>query len=256
MKKKLRNIIIWSFTVITAVLLLGFANAERASSLCWKFDVEVEQLSGLYFIDEASVRDYILDLGDPIVGSEIEQIDLQKIQRALLQLPSVDHAEVFTTVDGCFTVKVSQRTPLYRVLNKEGDSYYIDTRGGRMPLSDQYTARVPILTGEINAPFAVNSSDEKSEKQLANAAILFEFLKENNFWKAQVEHVYVNNKGDFVLVPRVGSAHIVLGQPTDLEDKFSRLKLFYLEMTHRNNLNQYKRINVKYRDQVVCERFF
>lgn len=256
MKKKFKHIIGWTLLLAGAVVLLGFANSNRNSDLCWKFDVEVEHLSGLYFIDEASVRDYILDLGDPIVGSEIESIDISRIQQALMELPSVNSAEVYTTVDGCVKVFVKQRTPSFRVFNTLGESFYIDTKGGRMPLSDQYTARVPVLTGNITAPFAVNVSTPKEEKLLQDASVLFDFLEHNEFWSAQVEHVYIDNKGQFVLVPRVGSAHIEIGHAVNLDSKFRRLKRFYQEMTHQNNLNQYKRINVKFRDQVVCERFF
>jgi cell division protein FtsQ len=67
--------------------------------------------------------------------------------------------------------------------------------------------------------------------------------------------VYVG-KGEFEIVPRVGSARIVVGKPIELNAKFDRLKAFYLAMAAKDNINKYKRINLKYRDQVVCERFF
>ncbi|MCH2197568.1 MAG: hypothetical protein MK081_02210 [Flavobacteriales bacterium] len=58
------------------------------------------------------------------------------------------------------------------------------------------------------------------------------------------------------MIPRVGRAEIIIGDETELDSKLRRLKAFMKEMSHKNNLNKYKRINVKYRDQVVCERFY
>ena len=66
----------------------------------------------------------------------------------------------------------------------------------------------------------------------------------------------VDANGDFVMIPRVGRAEIIIGDETELDSKLRRLKAFMKEMSHKNNLNKYKRINVKYRDQVVCERFY
>lgn len=256
MKKGLRNIIKWTASLGLALLLLGFANADRNSSRCWKFDVEVEHLSGLYFIDDASVRAQILDMGDPIIGSRIDSIDIDQIRRSLMALPSVNEAQVYTSVDGCLSVKVTQRTPLFRVINKTEGSYYIDTEGERMPLSMNYTARVPVITGEINIPFAKGASSETKEALLHTCLSIIRSLESDPFWSAQAEHLYINKSGDVVLVPRVGRAHIVLGNEKDMEDKLLRLKAFYLDMSHKNNLNKYKRINVKFRDQVVCERYF
>lgn len=256
MKQKIKNIVIWCSLILLVAVLAGFANADRERERCWRLDIEVEQLSGLYFIDEASVREHILDLGNPIVGSRIDSLQVEPIRRSLLQLPSVKSATVYTTVDGRLFVNVTQRTPLFRVINKAGESYYVDTEGKRMPLSKQYTARVPVLTGEVTTPFAPGAATEKEEQLLQKAFHLVNHIESDPFWSAQTEHIAVNDENDFVIVPRIGHCTIVIGDTADLTSKFRRLHAFMLDIAHKSNLNQYKSINVKYRDQVVCERYF
>lgn len=256
MKKNIRNIVIWCSLVLLVTVLAGFANADRERERCWRLDIEVEQLSGLYFIDEASVREHILNLGDAVVGSRIDSLQIDPIRKALLKLPSVKNATVYTTVDGRLYVNVTQRKPLFRVFNKRGESYYVDTEGKRMPLSKQYTARVPVLTGEVTTPFAPGAASENEERTLEAAIHLFNHIENDPFWSAQTEHVALNSEGDFVIIPRIGHCTMVIGDTADLSSKFRRLHAFLLDIAHKSNLNQYKSINVKYRDQVVCERYF
>ncbi len=256
MKQNIKHIILWSGTIAVALLLFGFASSKHTNTRCWKMDIEVEHLSGLYFIDNASIEERILDLGDPIIGTKLDSIRIDQIRHTLVQLPSVHTAEVYTTVDGALNVRVTQRTPLFRVINKAGESFYVDTEGGHMPLSQHYTARVPILTGNITTSF-VKSSNTKAENALLEEAYgLFQFLEQDPLWSAQTEHVVLDGNHEFELIPRVGNVRVLIGKPVELEEKFKRLKAFYLEMAHNNNINKYKRINVKYRDQVVCERYY
>ncbi|MFT5921047.1 MAG: cell division protein FtsQ, partial [Flavobacteriales bacterium] len=99
-------------------------------------------------------------------------------------------------------------------------------------------------------------NSEAENALLEEAYRLFQFLETDPLWSAQTEHIVVDKNHEFELIPRVGTARILIGKPVELEDKFKRLKAFYLEMAHNNNINKYKRINVKYRDQVVCERYY
>ena len=43
------------------------------------------------------------------------------------------------TIDGGLKVDVKQRNPIIRIINADGDSYYLDDEGKLMPLSDKYT---------------------------------------------------------------------------------------------------------------------
>lgn len=254
--KRIVNISLWVLLITGVSLLLGFSLAERKEAKCWDIAIEVEQLSGLYFIDEDAVKQRLLSLGDPIIGTLLDSVDLSKMHESLMLMPSVKSAEVYTSNDGRLNVEVTQRTPLFRILNDNGSSFYVDIDGRRMPLSTSYTARVPILTGVVNIPFNVLESDAQREGLLDESIKLFRFIESDPLWRAQTEHVVVTTKGEFELVPRVGAHRILIGNSEHLQEKFGRLKTFYDAMVLEDNMNKYKRINLKFRNQVVCERYF
>jgi cell division protein FtsQ len=252
---RLMNIAKWLLLVGTVAAVFGFSTEDRRNAYCRSMDVNIEHLSGVYFIDESSIIRKVFDLGVPIIGEPLEGINLQAIRNSILELPSVRDAQVYTRIDGRLVLSVQQRRPLFRVIAANHPGYYIDTEGNPMPLSDRYSARVPVVTGSV-PPTLEQAMENNEHPTLAEAFHLVQFIENNPFWSAQTEHIIALPSGEFELVPRVGGARIAIGSTALLENKFERLSAFYLKMATTSNLNKYKRINLKYRDQVVCERFF
>ncbi len=234
----------------------GFAAGERKALVCRALDVNVEQLSGVYFIDESAVIAYIFESGVPIIGESMDGINLVKLRESLMQLPSVKEATVYSRFDGSLVVDITQRMPLLRVVGNDKPGYYIDTEGQPMPLSSSYSALVPVVTGKLPLELGNDTEAIANHTHVKGAFELVKYINDKPFWKSQVEHIVALPGGDFEIVPRVGRARIVIGDLRNLDDKFNRLMAFYKTMAAKGNLNTYKRINLKYRDQVVCERYF
>ncbi|TYA91135.1 cell division protein FtsQ/DivIB, partial [Seonamhaeicola marinus] len=76
-----------------------------------------------------------------------ETLDLNELETALKSNPMVKSAEVYVAVNGTLNAKVEQKTPIARV--NTNVSYYIDDEGSFMPLSANYSARVPLVTGYV-----------------------------------------------------------------------------------------------------------
>lgn len=75
-----------------------------------------------------------------------ENIILRSLEQTLKSNEMIEDADVFLTIDGTLGASIKQRTPIVRV-NDEAVAYYIDIKGDRMPLSANYSARVPVLNG-------------------------------------------------------------------------------------------------------------
>lgn len=255
-RKSIKLAIKWVFTLAVVLVVFGFSGESRRHARCHKIDINVERISGMYFIDENTITEQLFSLGQLIIGAPLDSLQLQRMQASIMQLPSVKEAEVYATVDGVLKIAVTQRKPLFRVISRSGDSYYIDEAGLPMPLSKHYSAHVHVLTGEVKVSFAENPSAVADDPVIEDAYTLMQYIANDAFWSAQTEHLHVDSRGEFVLIPRVGIARIHLGNASQLDVKLTKLKVFYKEMALKNNLNKYKSINVKYRDQVVCERFF
>jgi cell division protein FtsQ len=79
-------------------------------------------------------------------------------------------------------------------------------------------------------------------------------LLADEFLKAFIQQIHLNNAGDFILVPLIGDQKIVLGSARKLEDKLNRLKIFYQQGMPYEGWTKYETINLKYGGQVVCKR--
>ena len=80
------------------------------------------------------------------------------------------------------------------------------------------------------------------------------FINDHPFWKSQIEQVYVNNKGEYELIPRVGGHLIKLGSHSGYQKKLRNLKAFYLKGLNNVGWNQYLEINLKYDNQIICTK--
>ena len=81
-----------------------------------------------------------------------------------------------------------------------------------------------------------------------------DFVNKNEFWRAQIEQVFIQANGQLLLLPQVGDYLIEFGTPDDYELKFRNLKAVYQQGFKNLGWNKYKAISVKYRNQIVCTK--
>jgi cell division protein FtsQ len=263
-KRRWRVIAINSMAVIGALglfALLGFVGKNQSETRCHSIEINIKNPNGHAFVSESEVMKSVLQDGDSLQGELIKDIKLEEIHQAVMSNGAIREAHVYTTVDGRLRVDIEQKTPIARIINANGQSFYLDEQGFTMPLSDLYSADVPLFTGNLTEKMRDRSILElKNDTNFVNHSKLddiFEitkYISSNEFWSAQVEHIYLNSNGDFVIVPRVGEHRIVLGSAENLENKFKKLMAFYVDVMPVKNLNHIKTINLKYRKQVVCEK--
>jgi cell division protein FtsQ len=68
------------------------------------------------------------------------------------------------------------------------------------------------------------------------------------------EQIYVGDDFEIELIPKVGNHKILIGNIENLDDKFSRLLLFYKQGLMRKGWENYSVINLKFKNQVVCTK--
>ncbi|MCE9540426.1 MAG: hypothetical protein K8R85_14595, partial [Bacteroidetes bacterium] len=228
--KKIAFITLWSALVIGLLASMGFVNKEQDSLLCKSLDIKVNQDDELYFLDKMDIAQLIFKRGDSIINQPKATVNIPAIKQALNSHSDIAHAEVYITIDGRLKVAVKQRKPVLRVFNLTGDSYYLDDEGGLMPLSDKYTAKVLVANGNILEGYAKNykySVDEiaKDKEKRKNTMLdelyaMATYIDADEFWKAQIQQIYVNSDNDMEIVPMVGNQKIIFGDTASMDEKF------------------------------------
>ena len=157
---------------------------------------------------------------------------------------------------------MEQRKPILRVVNKKLLNYFIDNTGQIIPVTGQSSSFTLLANGNINEPFEIiagkNIFPSKKDTILRPNTIydlysMAKYIDNDDFWRSQIEQIYVDNHGEMQLVPRVGSQIIIFGHSDNLDYKFRKLKSIYRAF-NEIGWNQYKTINLKYKDQVVCTK--
>lgn len=260
--KNIGRITAWTLSVAGLIVCLAFSGVETEKIKCSDISITIDHNSGNNFITDADVMTMLLTKGDSLLGSPLISIPIAKYERMITGHPSVKKAEVFTQLNGTLSVTVEQRMPVMRVITKNNESFYLDETGSVMPLSENYTALVPIANGNIeDALFRIqNTSFAEPSDSLANSTMLDDlfklamYIRQDEFWNSQIQQFNINTDNEIVMIPRVGRHHIILGDVSDLESRFNKLWIFYQKGLNHTGWDQYSTINLKYKDQVICTK--
>ena len=240
---------------------LGFVERTADRAPIVDLRVTVEGAEGMHFIDESAVRREVLDQGVAVMGSPTGEVDVKRIEERLRAIPCVANAEVFHTMDGTLHVDVVQREPIVRVFARDGSSFYIDREGWTMPSNTNYTARVLVVTGELDEPGAKSGVRSVFESDSIQSLFhsddihrLATFISADPFWNAMIDQVVVNSDGDFELIPRIGAQRILIGDGSLLDQRFEKLRIYYEKGIPKADWRRYTLIDVRFADQVVCTK--
>jgi len=263
--KKLLVLLVWITTLSGLFISLGFVSKAEDQTIINKVNVSVNDDLDNSFLTDNDVHQFLTESGRAMVGQTYTQNDIPAIEQLLNAHPAIENAEVSQDLKGEVHISVKQRTPIVRVINRNGESYYIDNRGLLMPLSDNYTARVIVASGEILEPYArrytysmQQISASKIFSQLSKLDEIFEvaqFISQDSCLNALIQQIQINKQGDIELYPSLGDQKIIFGDGNNIAEKFNRLKLFYTEGLNKADAwNKYSIINLKYQKQVVCTK--
>ena len=223
---------------VLVMFLFSFASIRNEDRKISKIDVKIIDNDTPFLLPQM-VNKLLIEKNQDSKTITKEGLDLKKLENSINQHELIQKADVFVSVDGVLKAVVKQKTPLGRVVSETG-SFYIDYEGSRMPLSDNYTARVPLISGEINGV--------KREK----LSQILRMIYEDEFLKKNIISVKVLSSGSLVLENRNYDFDIDFGRIINIERKFKNYKAFFQKAVSDSTLNKYKKINLKFTQQVVC----
>ncbi|MDT7830767.1 cell division protein FtsQ/DivIB [Flavobacteriaceae bacterium S356] len=238
--KRLLKYIVSLALLVSIGLLFGFTNQRNQTKKVKEVDVsfmEGEQ----NFLTHSMVNKLLIQNQDHVKNQAKSIIDLYQLEKTVLANPFIEQASVFLSVQNVLNVRVKQREAIARVLQSD-QVYYIDKQGVKFPISDNYSARVPIISGI------------KSEVELKEIEQFLEEINKDDFLKSEVVGIHKTSKKEFEIYVRSGNYVIQFGKCEQLKQKFFNLKAFYSKVFLEEKMKTYKTINLKYHNQVVCSK--
>ena len=99
---------------------------------------------------------------------------------------------------------------------------------------------------------------EKSYEDFMKLLTFVEFIEDDDFWRSEVvqiaAHTTPSGALEVELVPRSGRHTIVFGRIEQVERKFDKLLCFYRSGLMNIGWGEYRTIDIRYNDQVVCKK--
>lgn len=234
--------------------LLAFTSKKHEETLCKKPIVTVKKYGDNDFLNEKIILTTLFNKGFKLEDQFISDINILQIEEIITQLPEVETAEVFKSIDGTIRIEITERNPVLRIFNNRNQSFYVDHNGEIMPLSKHFVAHTHIATGNINEAYKTNKQKLNNNSMISQLYKVADFVQKDEFLNSQIVQIDVNKNQDIILIPRVGEQKIVFGNGEDIEDKFTRLKLFYKKGIKPHELNKYTTLNLKYKQQIICSK--
>lgn len=250
--KRIGRMLLWGTVLAGFSVLLVAAVNDRENAKCKGIIVKLKGDDRNAFIDKKDIKALInSDSKHNPVGMVISEINIANLEKTVERDPWVRSAELFFDNQQMLNVEVEQRDPLARVFTFSGNSFYLDGDGERIPVSDRFSARVPVFTGFPTDAQQLKKEDSALYIQMRDMA---GFITADTFWNAQVEQIMITGDRKFELTPKFGDHVIVFGEGTDIENKFAKLLIFYREGLSKTGWHTYSRINVAYQDEVIGTR--
>ncbi len=249
-KKSIRYGFAYALAVLMLIGLIGFVEHKQTSRTISSVTVELNQPNGQYFLEEADLLSLVTEGGHlDFTAVNMTTLDLRLLEEKIESNQYTENVAVFIDQRGNLTIRSSQKVPMVRFSDAKGNDMYMDEYGKLLPLSDKYTARVLILSGQ-KAYEAINAEDTSEDKM--NLMSLIEFIQTDEFWSAQIAEVVWEND-ELILYPQVGNQVIEFGDLSKIEEKFKKLMIFYKRILPSQGWNRYARVNLNYENQIVCE---
>jgi cell division protein FtsQ len=254
--KRLKNILVVVCMIVYLIVVLGLTSDNSKNRICNKIDIHIADSLENGFLTSDDILEMVHENYDKILGYPIGKINSEEMETRLRKHPSVRKAEVFICADGSLNIDIEQRKAILRIINHRQESYYVSADGAIIPWSEKFTARVLIANGYIPDSYdsdKMNFVDQAGKESMIKWLYeLANYIEDNQFWKAQIEQIYVTRSGELELIPRVGPHVIQFGIAADFERKFRKLLAFYEQGLSKTGWNKYKTLNLKYEGQIVC----
>lgn len=264
--KKWMVISLWSIAVLGIIVLVGYIDHTQSTMVLNHPEPHVHVEGENQFLTEAELLRRLEQNNLIYEGQTMSQLDINEIESNILKMNEIKSAKVYTHIGPNWEIEVELRSPIARIFNQQGESFYLDNEGFTMLPSNLHTARVLIVNGAIpdklNGP---NVSDIESKSELEKRYVLDDIyylanhINQDQFLAALIAQVHLSENGDFIMIPQVGGHTINFGtakSPEEVKRKFDKLKIFYKEGLPYEGWRKYSEVSVKFKGQIVCKKKF
>lgn len=258
MVKKILSIILWVVTGAALIALFVFGHKWYLETPLKGVSCFVERSHANGFI----IKDSIIAHAKVICNTEhqaaISTVDMMKIQRMLNGNPWIAQSSAYIGLNDTLCISIKEYEPVLRVYNHDGTSVYLTRNGNIIPSSPHYTPHLIIASG--NYSFASPDKNANVTDSLYLQSGLVETLSiakaigKDQYLKEHIGQIYRNNDNEYEITVNNLPVQVILGDTCSVDNKLFRLKVLLEKYHGTMELEGYKTMSLKYKNQIVCTK--
>ena len=242
MIKILKNFI-YVLTTLFIVVIVIFSFKNNSSPI-----KEIVINSENKFLDRYRIESLITEkMGK---DSIIKNADI--IEKNILANPFVKEIKLYQDLSNKLIVDLVQYQPIARLVSENKKDFYIDLHGNIFPTSTKFSERVLLIHTDDNINYDlknINSTDYGKK-----IFTMINYIINDAFLSKIISEIDINYDKNIIIYPQVSKQKIIFGYPEQIDVKFDKLMLFYKKVLPAKGWNTYKTVNLKFKNQIICDK--
>lgn len=237
--------------VVSAGIIIGLQNRNQP---CKGISVSYKPSVNDTLISIHEITHIAQQAADSIIGCALRNVPKKEIITALVASPFIEKAQINYGLHGTLSIRVTQTKAIIRIINMAKEHYYIDYKGNIIPIGTS-PVRLPVVTGYIT-PKIKPSGDvfEEGKELLYDLFLIGTEISNNPFINALTEQIYVTRDKKIEIITKAGIKNVVLGDASNLKEKFEKLELFYEQKLPYIDRNKYKKLDISFDNQIIAQK--
>ena len=242
MIKILKNFIYILITLFIVVIVI-FSFKKNSSPI-----KEIVINSENKFLDRFQIESLITEKMDK--DSIIKNVNI--IEKNILANPFVKEIKLYQDLSNKLIVDLVQYQPIARLVYENKKDLYIDLHGNIFPISTKFSERFILIHTADNINFDlknINSTDYGKK-----IFTMINYIINDIFLSKIISEIDINYNKNIIIYPQVSKQKIIFGYPEKIDVKFDKLMLFYKKILPAKGWNTYKTVNLKFKNQIICDK--
>lgn len=238
------------FSTISLCLSLLFVGEKHTNLVCKDIAIAIKAYPGQSLISSKEIAALLQSTHKISLGkTRLKRIDTYTIHHQLKSHPLIKNVLVYKTWSGILNICLETKYFIARtigLMEPNGAQVYVDEQGTLIELKGLPPLRLLVITGK-------NIATEQRKLAHKGLLALLHYMHKDAFWQRQITSLQVGDNGKIILGTQVGGHQIEFGKAEKIEEKFEKLRLFYSQVIPYKGWNTYRRVNLEFANQLICE---
>ena len=258
MVKKILRIVLWVLTGAALVVLFVFGRSWYLNTPLQGVVFDLERHHPTGFVQ----KDTVIAEAEALCGiaerTRIADVNMNDLQRMLNNNPWIESSRAHIGLNDTLIIQAKEYEPVLRVFNNDHRSVYVTAEGMLIPTSKVYTPRTLVASGQFDFPILQRSlplSDSLYlDSGIQEALAITLSIQKDEFLRGNIGLIHRNNNNEYELMVNNLEANVLLGDTCAVDTKLARLRTLLEKYIGTSELNEYKTLNLTYKNQIVCTK--